>query len=231
MVWIPPGTFKMGGAMDPTGRSSPAGLERNVTLTRGFWLGGHEVRQGEWEAVMGSNPSFFKGHPDLPVERVSWEEAVEYGRELTERERAAGRLPAGHAYALPTEAQWEFACRAGTTTTYSFGDHEPDLDRHGWHLGNSGGRTHPVGTLQPNPWGLHDLHGNVWEWCADGWVDRLPGGSVTDPTGPARSSFRVMRGGAWDIGARFCRSADRHGLPPSARAGNLGFRIALVPLP
>ncbi|MCW5550178.1 MAG: SUMF1/EgtB/PvdO family nonheme iron enzyme [Opitutaceae bacterium] len=211
MRHIPAGSFQMGGAGNPT---------QQVTISRPFWLGKTEVTQGQWQAVMGNNPSHFKGS-NLPAENVSWADAMEFCRKLTERERAAGRLPAGYVYTLPTEAQWEYACRAGTT-----GDYAGNLDAMGWYSGNAGGSTKPVGTKAANAWGLHDMHGNVWEWCLD-WYGNYPGGSVTDPTGPASGSFRVARGGGWGSTADLCRSADRNGSPPGNRNGFLGFRPAL----
>jgi formylglycine-generating enzyme required for sulfatase activity len=174
--------------------------------------------------VMGSNPSDFKhGGPDTPVENVSWDEAMEFCRKLTERERAAGALPAGQVYTLPTEAQWEYACRAGTT-----GAHAGDLEAMAWFGKNAAGTTHAVGTKQANAWGLHDMHGNVWEWCRDWHAPRLPGGTVTDPTGPATGVARVGRGGGWWNPAELCRSAARGGNSPGHRDGILGFRVALT---
>jgi formylglycine-generating enzyme required for sulfatase activity len=208
---IASGTFTMGGAGNPT---------QQVTLTKPFWLGATEVSQGQWQAIMGNSPSQFKGS-NLPVEQVSWAEVMEFCRKLTERERSAGRLPAGYVYTLPTEAQWEYACRAGTT-----GDYAGDLNAMGWYDANSGGSTKPVGTKQANAWGLHDMHGNVWEWCLD-WHANYPGGSVTDPTGPPSGSLRVSRGGSWGSTADGCRSADRGGGGPGGRGNGLGFRLAL----
>ena len=199
--------------------------QTQVTLTKGFWMGRFEVRQQDWEAVMGGNPSFDEGE-DLPVEQVSWEECVAFGRKMTER--MEGKIPAGYEFRLPTEAEWEYACRAGTTTQWSFGNEESPLERYGWNDRNSGGETHPVGQKLANPWGLHDMHGNVWEWCLD-WHGLYPGGRVTDPTGPASGSYRVFRGGAWGDSARFCRSAFRLGREPGYCWRGLGFRLVLAP--
>jgi len=174
---------------------------------------------------MGSNSSRFKGG-QLPVENVSWGDAMEFCRKLTERERQAGRLPSGTIYTLPTEAQWEYACRAGTT-----GDYAGEVDAMAWYAKNSGAATHAVGTKQANAWGLHDMHGNVWEWCADWYADKLPGGSVSDSKGPASGSFRVRRGGSWGYDAAYCRSAFRDGVSPGYRNGILGFRLALSSVP
>jgi formylglycine-generating enzyme required for sulfatase activity len=193
-----------------------------MTLTRGLWLGKTEVTQAQWEAVMGSKPASFKGY-DLPVEQVNWAEAMEFCRKLTQREQAAGRLPAGHEYTLPTEAQWEYACRAGTA-----GDYAGDLGAMGWYSGNASGTTHPVGQKQPNAWGLYDMHGNVWEWCLD-WYASYPGGSVTDPAGPAQGVSRVFRGGGWWRDGVGCRSANRSKGNPDSRFNYLGLRVALMP--
>ncbi|MBM3854062.1 MAG: hypothetical protein FJ399_13065 [Verrucomicrobia bacterium] len=218
MIPIAAGTFTMG---SQNGHSDEKPV-RQVTLTQRFWLGKTEVPQREWAAVMGGNPSNFKGD-SLPVEQVSWTDAMEFCRKLTERERGAGRLPEGYAYTLPTEAQWEYACRAGTT-----GDYSGRLDEMGWYDKNSGSKTHPVGTKKANAWGLYDMHGNVWEWCAD-WYGNYAGGSVRDPKGAASGSLRVFRGGGWCNGSVFCRSAIRRWNAPGIRFDYLGFRLALVP--
>ena len=201
---------------------SDEGGSHEVTLSRPFYMGVTEVTNGQWQRVMGSVPSKWKD-ADRPVETVSWEEAVAFCRKLSElpEERKAGRV-----YRLPTEAEWEYACRAGTDTKYSFGDAEGQLDAYGWYDKNSGGKTHPVGQKQPNAWGLHDMHGNVWEWCSD-WYGEYPRGGVTDPQGWSGGSNRVNRGGSWNNTARNCRSANRNRNNPSNRNNNLGFRLAL----
>jgi formylglycine-generating enzyme required for sulfatase activity len=191
-----------------------------VTLTQPFWLGRTEVTQAQWVAVMGSNPSEFKGE-SLPVENMSWDDAMEFCRKLTAQEKQAGRLPAGYAFTLPTEAQWEYACRAGTT-----GDYAGDPDAMAWYNNNSGGTTHPIGTKQANAWGLADMHGNVFEWCRD-WYGNYPGGAVTDPKGAASGSFRVSRGGSWYFEASFARSAFRNSNSSAYRLYRVGFRPAL----
>ncbi len=236
---IAPGTFQMGSASGGDKDERPI---TQVTLTKPFWLGKTEVTQAQWVAVMGSNPSNFQGGTggpatqkivtevlgrnfkggNLPVENVSWNDAMEFCRKLTERERAAGRLPDGYAYSLPTEAQWEYACRAGTT-----GDYAGNLDAMGWYDKNGGKTTHPVGQKQANAWGLHDMHGNVWEWCLD-WYGNYSGGSVTDPTGPQSGSDRVNRSGSWVDATSYCRSSDRNWTGPGLRFSTIGFRLALV---
>ena len=166
------------------------------------------------------------------MEKVSWEDTTAFCKELTKREAFAERLPEGYEYALPTEAQWEYAARAGTTTRFSYGD-DPgysELGNHAWYMENSRGGTHPVGEKLPNPWGLYDMHGNVWEWCSDWSTGSYPGGSVTDPVGPGSGSDRVLRGGGWYFSARYCRSAHRDGDRPGYTSGYLGFRVALVPV-
>ena len=222
-VWIEPGTFVMGSPIGEEGRD-PDEAQHTVTLTQGFWLLDHEVTQGEYLAVMGSNPSFFTGDLNRPVETVSWNDALEYCQKLTVLERAAGRITAQQAYRLPTEAEWEYVARAGTT-----GVRHGELDAIAWWEGNSGGQTRPVKQKTANPWGVYDMIGNVWEWCSD-WSDWYPTGSVTDPTGPGLGSARVLRGGSWDVGdqlASTVRSASRHPAPLVYRSSVLGFRPAL----
>lgn len=216
LVLIPKGTFTRG--------NSP------VTISRDYYLGVYEVTQSQYEKVMGNNLSHFQGDnvanvdsSNHPVEGVSWENAVEFCRRLSElpEEKKAGRV-----YRLPTEAEWEYACRAGSKTTYSFGDDEGQLGDYAWFRGNSGGRTHPVGQKKPNAWGLYDMHGNVWEWCAD-WFGHYPKEAVTDPVGPAEGVLRVGRGGGWFNGAADCGSSIRSWSSPAYRARNDGVRLAL----
>ncbi len=215
------GTFVMG-STERSGEPHER-PQTQVTLTKPYWLGRTEVTQREWSAVMGSNPSRFKGDA-LPVESVSWTEAMEFCRKLTERERAADRLPAGYVYTLPTEAQWEYACRAGATA-----DHAANTVEAAWHGTNSGETTHPVGKLPPNAWGFCDMQGNVWEWCSDWYGNKLKGGAVTDPKGNANGTLRVRRGGSYVIKPELMRFAMRGTGEPDARTYNIGFRVALVP--
>ena len=221
LIWIKPGTFMMGSPATEVGRNKAEGPQMIVTLTKGFWLGKTAVTQGQYEAFVGTNPSTFKDvGPDAPVEHVSWLDAMEFCKKLNARERAAGRLPAGYAYTLPTEAQWEYACRAGTT-----GPHAGNPETMAWHKENSGDTTHPVAQKTPNAWGLYDMYGNVLQWCAD-WYGDYPGGAVTDPTGPERGYFRMARGGSWRVG--LFRSASRAGGSSGRRDYTIGFRLALA---
>jgi formylglycine-generating enzyme required for sulfatase activity len=234
MVWIKPGTFVMG---SPTGEVDHfdyyEGPQTVVTLTRGFWMGQHLVTQGEYVTAVGSNPSFFTGDLNLPVESVAWSDATNYCGLLTQSERTAGRLPANWGYRLPTNAEWEYACRALTTTRTYWGD-DPgytNLVNQAWYNGNSNGQTHPVGQKPLNPWGLADMEGNLWEWCQD-YFEVYPGGSVTDPQGPASDpdGRRVGRGGSWYDDAIWCRSAARYDFLPDNPwyPEMMGFRVVLA---
>ena len=230
MVWIKPGTFTMGSPLDEKDRDLDEDPLTRVILTGGFWMGKYEVTQREYEKVMGNNPSWFRGDPSRPVEQVSWDDAVAYCTRLTQTEFVAGRLPLGYHYRLPTEAEFEYACRAGTTTRFSFGD---DLDYsqlgdYAWYSANSGATSHPVGQKKPNLFGLYDIYGNVWEWCLDLYQDRYRGDTVTDPAGPATGITRVFRGGGSDIAAKYCRSAFRNNVLPSRRDNFIGFRVVLA---
>jgi formylglycine-generating enzyme required for sulfatase activity len=213
LVLIRPGTFMMG-----SDNEKPV---RQVTLTQPFYLGKFEVTQEQWQAVMGSNPSYFKG-PKLPVANVSWDDSQNFLTKLQEK--------TGRNFALPTEAQWEYACRAGTTTRYSFGDDESDLAEYGWYSANIEAKTHPVGEKKPNPWGLYDMHGNAWEWCADRYGN-YPSDPVSDPAGAASGISRVYRGGSWSHFASFSGCADRDWNLPAFRFLYLGLRVALSAVP
>ena len=230
LVLIPKGTFMMGSPESEEGRQKDE-TQHEVTISKDYYLGVYEVTQAQYEKVMGKNPSYFQGpkvgneNADLPVENVSWDDTVEFCKKLSDlpEEKKAGRL-----YRLPTEAEWEYACRAGSKTAYSFDDEEGLLPEYGWFKRNSSDRTHTVGLLEPNAWGLYDMHGNVWEWCSD-WYGEYPKGAVSDPTGPCEGSDRVNRGGGWYNEAANCRSAIRHGIDPSFRFHFIGFRVALSP--
>ena len=213
-VWIPAGSFVMGSPMGDEGRLRGE-LRHEVRISQGFWIGEYEVTQGEWEALMGTNPSGFSNcGQQCPVEQVSWEDTQEFIRRLNSRESGSG-----HVYRLPTEAEWEYAARAGRT-----GVRYGELDEIAWYWDNSEGKTHPVGQKRANAWGLHDMLGNVWEWTVD-WYGEYPSGAVTDPKGPESGSYRVLRGGCWDINARNVLSANRYAGAPSYRGSSIGFRL------
>ena len=225
MIKVEPGSFMMG-------REHAEMPVHRVTLTKPYYLGETEVTQAQWRAVMGNNPSHFQGD-SRPVEQVSWNDAMAFCKKLNDQ----GRAPKGWKFTLPTEAQWEYACRAGTTTDYSYGDvsdvQKMNFDGNYPFAGGSKGvyrqQTVPVKSLgYKNSWGFYDMHGNVWEWCLDRYGS-YSSGAVTDPPGPQSCSNRVARGGSWDGGAHGCRSASRSNLAPSFRHNSSGFRLALVP--
>lgn len=227
LVWIPPGTFDMGSPFDEQDHDTDENPMTRVTLTHGYWMGKYEVTQKAFMEVMGYNPSRFAYTVNHPVENVTWEMAMEFCQKLTTMESASGMLPEGFVYRLPTEAEWEYACRAGTKTRYPHGD-DPDFrlfEEFAWHSGNSPTGTHQVGILRPNPWGLYGMLGGVYEWCL-GWHARYPGGEVTDYISPVHED-RVMRGGAWSDHPRNGRSAERHWYGISKSYGNAGFRVVL----
>jgi formylglycine-generating enzyme required for sulfatase activity len=236
MVFIPPNTFTMGTPANEVNRQSDEGPQTVVTISHGFWMGKYEVTQREYQAVVGSNPSGFPGNLDRPVESVSWLDATNYCAQLTQQELAAGRILPGSHYRLPTEAEWEYAARAGTSTRFSYGDdpNSTNLTSHAWYSANSGFGTHPVGQKTPNAWGLYDMEGNVLEWTLD-WYGPYSGGSATDPQGPASNvtGVKVIRGGAWDSFPDDCRSGRRsvEGVSPFIHDFILGFRVVLVTEP
>jgi formylglycine-generating enzyme required for sulfatase activity/predicted Ser/Thr protein kinase len=224
MVWIPPGTFMMGSPPGEEGRADDE-KQRKVTISKGFWMGKYEVTQAQWKAVMGSNPSDFKGD-NLPVENVSWNDCQEFIKRLNARREGRFRLP--------TEAEWEYACRAGTTTPYHFGRTiSTDQANYSGISDVTGKRvyrkqTTDVGSFEANAWGLCDMHGNVWEWCQD-WFGDYSGSTVTDPTGATSGTARVLRGAGWGYGPLTCRSAYRGSGPPDNRSWDDGFRVVVVP--
>jgi formylglycine-generating enzyme required for sulfatase activity len=213
-VLIPAGEFLMGSDYyEPDERPV-----HKVVISKPFYLGKYEVTQAQWLEVMGTNPSHFKGDLNRPVERVSWYMVQDFIRRLNGRE--------GHnKYRLPTEAEWEYAARAGSTTQYSFGDNESFLEQFAWYNKNDGGKTHSVGQLRPNAWGLYDMHGNVWEWIND-WRGPYLVGTIIDPQGSATGNAKGYRGGGWGYGAGRCRSADRSYDAPHYVYGTHGFRLA-----
>ena len=242
MIYIEPGTFMMGSPEDELGRYNDETLHQ-VTLTRGYWMGKYEVTQAQYEAVMGVNPSCYPG-ADRPVEQMNWNGAMVFCEKLTALEKAAGRLPGGYKYTLPTEAQWEYACRAGTTTALNSGKNItstkspcPNVDEVAWYVDNNIWdpydfyKAHPVGQKLPNAWGLYDMHGNVWELCLDkaGMLTKdYPSTPVTDPTGPSTGNYRMMRGGSCHGYAQTQRSAVRDCTWTNIGTETEGFRVALV---
>jgi formylglycine-generating enzyme required for sulfatase activity/serine/threonine protein kinase len=240
LAWIPAGTYMMGSPLAEHARLPVEGPQTEVTLTHGFWLSQTEVTQQQYQSLMGQNPSEFKG-PKNPVEKVTWREAVAFCQALNAREQAAGRVPAGYEYRLPTEAEWEYAARAGTTTPFTWGD-TADIS-----LGNFRGKyprdftssqledpdfygTAPVGSYSPNGFGLYDIHGNVAEWCLDDFNGRLPGGKQTDWLLSEGGTRHVVRGGGWEAYAIRARVASRENMTPDTRSASIGFRLCLGPV-
>lgn len=243
LVWIPPGTFTQG---SPTNEylHSVDEPQHPVTITRGFWIGRHEVTQAEYTQVIGANPSVNLGI-NLPVDSITWFDATNYCARLTEQQRIAGRLPPGFVYRLATEAEWEYACRAGTPSAFNVGAalitgqaNFYGLQEYVSSIGpiqnpNSVplNRPTPIETYPPNAWGIYDMHGNTWEWCRD-WFGDYPTTSVSDPVGPATGTYRTLRGGSWSNEGSSCRSAYRSGRFPDFGENNVGMRVVLgVPLP
>ena len=223
-VWIEPGEFMMGSPASEIGRDDDE-TQHRVTLTKGFYLGKYEVTQGQWEEVMGTTPwigqEYVQANPNHPAVYVSWDDAQAF---ISKLNAAAGK----QIYRLPTEAEWEYAARAGTTTRWSFGDDESQVVNYAWYYENTGNAgkdfAQPVGTKLPNPWGLYDMHGNVFEWCQDWYADN-PASAQIDPEGPSTGSHRVMRGGAFFSLAQSVRSARRHIIFPGGRDSGVGFRL------
>jgi formylglycine-generating enzyme required for sulfatase activity len=225
LVLIPAGKFIMGSPEQEDGRFSFEGPQHEVTISKSFYMGKYEVTQAQYEIVMGKNPSEFSGDENLPVENVSWHEAMEFCRKLS--------LMTGRTVRLPTEAEWEYACRAGTTTRFYTGNSDSTLLDASWYNDNSEGKTHFVGRKTPNRFGLYDMHGNVEEWCLDwSWIHewvKYPKGAVTDPQGlPSGSGCRVLRGGSYLSPSWACRSASRSGGEPSdSDISFVGFRVVI----
>jgi formylglycine-generating enzyme required for sulfatase activity len=248
LTLIPSGEFTMGSPDSEDVRSPDFHIapQHLVRITRPFYMGVYDVTQGQYQRVMGNNPSYFSGNraqavagqdtSRFPVEQVSWNDAVEFCRKLSNmpKEKAAAR-----SYRLPTEAQWEYACRAGSTTRYYFGDDWSQLGEYAWYINHSDSHPHAVGQKKPNAWGLYDMHGNVWQWCLDWYAGGYYAESPKDdPTGPATGSCRVFRGGSWRFPAGNCQAGERHiacecppggKLSPEFRAFDLGFRVCLIP--
>jgi formylglycine-generating enzyme required for sulfatase activity len=219
------GTFTMGSPATEKGRDDDE-TQHQVTLSKPFYMGRTEVTQGQWKKVMGTEPwkgeDYVQEGDDCPAVYISWDDAVAFCKKLSEKE--------GKPYLLPTEAEWEYARRGGTKMAFSFGDDEADLEKYAWFDGNAGAvnehYAHRVAQKLPNRFGLHDMHGNVWEWCSDRIGD-YPSTPLTDPHGPDSGSFRVLRGGSWDYVPGVVRCAYRSGVTPGDRFYSLGFRLVL----
>jgi formylglycine-generating enzyme required for sulfatase activity len=219
LALIPPGTFSMG-ADDGNARRMPV---HGVRISQPFFMSAFEVTNAQWKRVMGGVPSQWQ-EDDHPVEHVSWDDATDFCRRLSE---LPGERTLGRVYRLPTEAEWEYACRAGTTTRYFFGDDPSRLGDYGWFTDNADSMTHPVGLKAPNPWGLYDMHGNVGEWCGD-WFGSYPSGAVTDPSGPPEGTMRVRRGGGWISHADDCVLVNRIVNGPLYSSNRVGLRVVLT---
>jgi formylglycine-generating enzyme required for sulfatase activity len=218
---IPAGKFLMG-SPEPEEDRYKDEVQHQVTISKPFYMGKYPVTQEQWQAVMGANPSAFKfkGANKNPVENVSWNDCQDFVAKVNQKLH-------GQQASLPTEAQWEYACRAGTTTAYNTGDGEGALKEAGWYMGNSESKTRPVGQKKPNTWGLYDMHGNVFEWCSD-WYGSYPAGEVTDPMGPKQGGLRVLRGGCSLIFSASCRSATRIWKKPGDRDNCTGVRVVVA---
>ena len=227
-VHIPSGKFTMGSPPGELGRTEFE-YQHEVVISHGFYLQTTEVTQKQWTLVMGKNLSKIIGD-NHPVDQVSWLDTQKFIRRLN-------LMEAGGKYRLPTEAEWEYACRAGTTTAFSSGDisaagsdHDPNLNRVGWYWGNSAQTSHPAAKKEPNAWGLYDMHGNVWEWSQDwyaGWYNKFTQGvAIVDPRGSLKGRQKVFRGGSWFSGAEYSRAADRMRARPDTRSYGIGFRVA-----
>lgn len=235
MVWLSADSFTMGSPLTEKGRFANEG-QVEVKLTEGFWLGQTEITQSQWTQVMGTSPWLGKSNEregkNYAASFISWEDAISFIEKLNSKEHESGLLPIDWEYSLPTEAQWEYACRGGKKTAFCFGEAPRELYAYGWSAENAFERgdaySHEVAKKRPNEFGLYDMHGNVWEWCKDNFSDKLPGGTnlITANDKP----LRVNRGGGWNFATNCCRSASRLSDAPDSRYNNLGFRIALVRL-
>jgi sulfatase modifying factor 1 len=222
-VWIPPGNFMMGSPKEEEGRQVNE-TQHEVTLSKGFYMGVHAITQEQWQAVMGNSPSRFKGEKNLPVEAVSWDDCQEFIKKLRDKDKEP--------YRLPTEAEWEYSCRAGTKTPFHFGPtcSTEQANYNGNSTYGSGKKgvyrkkTTPVGSFPANAWGLHDMHGNVLQWCQD-WLGDYPLNGVVNPQGPEIGQARVLRGGSWGYTPSYCRSASRYGYHTGNDGDHCGLRV------
>ena len=224
MVYIPSGKFTMGSPPEEKGYENERPQIKDVNVSA-ICMGKYEVTQTQWQAIMGNNLSYFKDNLQNPVDTVSWDDAQEFCKKLSQK--------AGREFRLPSEVEWEYACRAGTTTAYSFGDNASLLGEYAWYTDNSGSKTHPVGQKKPNPWGLYDMHGNVWEWCQDSYEKYGGESDLIRKTGKAitkenNNRSYLLRGGSWGNNAQACRSAFRLGNNARFQDDSLGFRVVCV---
>ena len=227
MIWVPAGKFMMGSPKSEPGHQTEEENLHQVIISRGFWVGQFEITQSQYEMMMGENPSIIVD-PRMPVQKVSWENAMEFCKELTSREMQEDRLPEHWIFNLPTEAQWEYACRADISGPFHFGYETDELADYAWFHENSSGSPKPGGLKKPNSWGIHDMHGNLGEWCFD-WYGKVypPDGSV-DPITEKASRFKVFRGGTYTDLAERCRAAYRNRIEPSVSNPWIGFRVVLM---
>lgn len=225
MLWVSPGIFTMGSPVDEPGHAYEDGLPFKAHLSKGFWLGKYPVTQKQWQSVMDHNPSYFRGNEN-PVENISWYEALDFCQKLNIKISYA--LPQGYEFSVPTQMQWEYACRAGTQNLYSVGNNIDDLLRTAWCAGNSGGKTHPIGEKAQNDWGFHDMLGNVLEWCYDSGED-YPTDLSTDWVGSMDEQIRVLRGGDWSLNCTptNIRCSIAYHEKPSRKEASIGFRLCL----
>jgi formylglycine-generating enzyme required for sulfatase activity len=225
-VWIPPGSFVMGSPKEEKQRNGNE-IHHKVTLKKGFYMGVTPVTQEQWTEIMEKSPSMFVGEKNLPVDSVTWNNCQEFAKKLKEKDKKA--------YRLPSEAEWEYACRAGTTTPFHFGDSIDATQAN--FLGEAGAgkdkekqpllKTSPVGSFPANAWGLHDMHGNVWQWCQDSFGE-YPQKDVIDPPPTTKGLGRVLRGGSWFDNANCCRSASRNWADPNLKSYSIGFRLCFT---
>ena len=220
LVLIPAGKFIMGAPATEFSPYKNEGPQHEVTISRPFYMGIYHVTQQQYQHIMGNNRSLFKD-PDNPMEMVSWDDAVEFCKKVSQK--------TGKTVRLPTEAEWEYACRAGSTTRFSYGEDDKNFTQLGdyaWYAGNSDKKSHPVGLKKPNDWGLHEMHGNEWQWCAD-WFAPYTDAKAIDPEGPASGTHRIVRGGCWFAAGGRCRSAFRMAMTSNQRHNDIGFRVVV----
>ncbi len=222
LVLIPAGEFLMGSPASDRQAEDNERPQHRVRITKPFYMGKYKVMQDQWDAMMGSNSSAYRG-PKYPVNAVSWDDCQAFIKKLNNKFHGQGGT-----FRLPTEAQWEYACRAGSTTQWCCGDDVSKLGEYAWYEGNAQAAIHPLGLKKPNAWGLYDIHGDLWEWCADTYDRRYYSVSpVDDPAGPSTAGYRVLRGGSWYLGPEYARSARRSWLGPDVGSFLHGFRLAM----